>query len=218
MLIKRILLSVLSVSFLLSQCYAEPILDKFKNRFYIGLRGGYGSTTWQGLVPSEENENDAMLLSTPTSVTEGGGVWGVFTGYEIIPCFAVEANYMRYPDAHINFDPLSLISFENDGLTELTSHTEAMALMAKFMLFLPHTTVRAFSSAGIAEVHRWDLLNDCWRLSPTFGVGFNYNFTDHIMSELAFNYTGGYGESEINPSKDYVPFLYSIFLGLAYRM
>lgn len=191
--------------------------SKFNYPFYVGVTGGYGATTWEGLVPSEKNQSVALSMSTPTSVTEGGTVWGVFAGYEFIPYFALEANYMRYPNAKVNFDPDSLFSFEHEGFTDLSTHTETAALMGKIMLIIPTTTIRAYSSAGVAGVHRWDQISDRWRVTPTFGLGFNYNFTPHIMSELGASYTAGYGTSELSPAENYMPFLYSIFLRLAYR-
>ncbi len=195
----------------------ETIDNKFSHPFYFGITGGYGSTTWNGLVPPENQQNDAILLSTPNDVREGGGIWGFYAGYEFIPTFALEAYYTHFSDATVYFDPDSLVSFNNDGLTQITTKTESLGLMAKFMVMIPHTTVHAYSSAGAAEVHRQDMLNDCWQLSPTFGIGFNYNFTDRVMAEIGANYTGGYGESELDPSQDYVPFLYSVFLRLDYR-
>ena len=86
------------------------------------------------------------------------------------------------------------------------------------MLVIPRTAIRAYSSAGAAEVHRWDEVNDNRRVTPTFGLGFNYNFTPHIMGELGANYTAGFGESELNPAEDYMPFLYSAFLRIGYRI
>lgn len=196
-------------------CEAETTVDTFKHPFYIGFNGGYGATTWQGLVPLKQN--DAMFISTPTHVVEGGAVWGAFAGYEFMPYFALEASYMRYPNATVSFDPSSLFSFEHDGLTVIKTHTETMSAMAKIMLIIPQTKMRAYSGAGIAGVHRYDNLSNCWRASPTFGVGLNYNLTDHWMAEFSLSYTAGYGESELNPAKDYVPFLYSAFLGVGYR-
>lgn len=203
--------------FLSSMCYATVTEDKFAHPFYIGVTGGYGSTTWGGLVPPREKRSEAILMSTPKGVSEGGGMWGFIIGYEFIPFFAVEASYTRYPDAKVFFDSRSLVTFENDGLTQLNSSTESISLIAKFMLLIPCTDIRAYSSAGIARIHREDELKELSRISPTFGVGFNYNFTEHIMGEIGFNYTGGYGVSELDPSEDYVPFLYSGFVKLAYR-
>src|SRR5687768_9969611 len=87
--------------------------------FYFGLMGGYGSSTWAGLVPAKINENDAMIISTPIAVKEGGGMWGFYAGFEILPTFAIEGRYQHFPDTKVDFDPLSLVAFEYDGLTRL---------------------------------------------------------------------------------------------------
>lgn len=186
--------------------------------FYLGITGGYGSTTWQGLVPPENKQATALLLSTPSNVHEGGGLWGYFIGYEIIPHFALEASYTHYPNAKVMFDPTSLVAFENNGLTDLNTSTDATSLMAKFMVTIPYIEVKAYSSAGAARVHRKDLIKESWRIGPTFSVGLSYNLTDHVMGEIGFNYTGGYGESELDPAEDYIPFLYSGYIHLAYRL
>src|SRR3990167_10058401 len=110
--------------------------DKFKYPFYVGLTGGYGWTTWGGLVPSEKNQSFAISLSTPLSTHEDGALWGAFAGYEIIPYFALEAAYMRYPNATVTFDPSSLFTFDHDGITEFTSKTETISLMGKIMLII----------------------------------------------------------------------------------
>jgi hypothetical protein len=195
----------------------EAADDKFRYPFYVGITGGYGSTTWSGLVPPGSKANSALALSTPIRVSEGGAMWGVVGGYEIIPQFAVELSYSRYPTATVYFSKKSLFSYRNKGSLEFTTNTEDYSFVGKLMLIIPRTTVRVFSSAGVASVHRYDRLANRWRASPTFNAGFNYNFTDHLMAELGANYTGGYGESELTPSDDYVPFLYSAFLRLAYR-
>ena len=85
------------------------------------------------------------------------------------------------------------------------------------MLMVPKTSVRFFSSVGIASVFRQDQINDTYRISPTFGFGANYLLTERVMLEIGANYTAGYGESEINPVLDFVPFLYSIFGKVALR-
>ena len=183
---------------------------------YLGAMGGYGSTTWRGLVPTKENQNPAISLSTPVNVTEGGALWGVIAGYEFIPYFALEASYMHYPNAKVAFDSTSLFSFTTDGLTAFDTHTESLSLMGKIMLLIPNTKFRVYSSAGAAGVHRNDILINDWRLSPTFGVGVNVHFTEHFMSEIGGNYTAGFGESNLNPTESYFPFLYSLTLRLAY--
>ncbi len=191
--------------------------DLFKHRFYIGAVGGWGSTTWQGLVPTDENQNLAMSISTPLEVNEGGGVFGVSAGYEVTRYFAFEANYVDYPDAILTFDQESFFSFEQNGLTELRTHTQTASLIAKVMLILPNTSMRLFSGAGVASVWRKDDINTDYRISPTFAFGVNMNFNERLMGELGTTYTAGYGEPEINPTKDFVPFLYSVFVKAALR-
>lgn len=195
---------------------AEKNDDLILHPFYVGGVGGWGSTTWQGLVPSVENQNAAISISTPVAVDEGGAVWGISLGYEFNPYFALEANYMSFSEATITFDEYSLYAFEQNSLV-LYSNTQTASLSAKVMLIIPKTAVRFFSSAGIAGVFRKDQINDASRVSPTFAVGFNRLLTDRIMIEIGTNYTAGYGESEINPVNDYIPFLYSAYGKLALR-
>lgn len=192
--------------------------NKFCYPFYLGFTGGGGSTTWGTLVPPKNRQIDALSLSTPIHVNEGGSIWGFFAGYELIPFFAVEAAYTHYPKATVAFDAeKSLFAFDHDGVTEFVTRTEAVSLVGKFMFLIPHTTVRAFSSVGPAVVHRKDVIVNHWRVSASFNVGLNYNFNEHIMGEIGFNYTSGFGVSEIDPAEDFMPFLYSGFFRLAYR-
>ena len=214
-------LTIMGVWLCSSVAFAEPASQlnaAFKHPFYVGVTAGYGSTTWQGLVPSEANKNEAMSISTPISVTEGGSVWGGVAGYEFSPYFALEAHYMRYPDATVSFDEMSLFAFDNEGILDLHTHTQTLAVLAKLMLMIPRTNIRVYSSAGVAETYRWDDLTESRRITPEFGIGLNYNLSEHIMGELGASYTAGYGESELNPAKDYVPFLYAGFVRLAYRI
>lgn len=191
--------------------------DAFNHPFYVGVMGGYGSTTWEGLVPSLKNQNLAMSISTPISVNEGGGAWGAFTGYEFSRFFAMEANYMRFPDATIRFDADSLFAFEQKGLTELHTQTQTASILAKIMLVLPKTSMRLYSGAGIASIWRTDEIYQDYRISPEFAFGATINFNERVMGEIGANYTAGYGESEINPAEDFIPFLYSVVVKLAVR-
>lgn len=212
-------LQLLISPFLFIHCYsahASMGVIPTQYPFYIGISGGYGSTTWQGLVPKKANQN-AIKIATPKRVTEGGYAGGIFLGYEFNPFFALEAGYNRYPDAKITFNRPSLFTLFHHGVADLNTHTEIVSLMAKIMLIIPYTYVRAFSSAGVADIHRYDAVADVWRLGPTFSIGLNYNFNEHVMGELAVSYTGGYGEAEINPSEDFVPFMYAAVFHLAYR-
>lgn len=188
----------------------------FQRKIYLGVLGGYGSTTWDGLVPSKKNANGAMTMSTPIKVEEGGSVWGGMIGYELFSSFALEANYTRYADARVHFDPFSIFTFDYDGKEEFNTRTEAFSLMGKVMFVIPDTRMRLYSSFGLANVHRSDMLLDQWRVSPSFGVGVNYHLNQHVMAELGGNYIAGFGESQLNPTNSYMPFLYSVTFRLAY--
>lgn len=200
----------------IAQEVTSPALS-WLHSFYVGAEAGYGSTTWEGLVPQEENLNAGMRTSTPILVTEGGVLWGFVAGYEFSRHLALEASYTQYPKATVSFDEESIFTFENDGLVDLYTNTNAISLMAKVMLDVPRTRLRGYSSFGVAQIHREDQLNDAYQTSPTFGVGFVYDASAHIMIELGFNYTAGYGQSEMNPAIDYIPFLYSGFGRLSYK-
>lgn len=196
---------------------AESVSAKsiFRHPFYAGAMGGYGLTTWQGLVPREENSNIALSISTPVKAEEGGGVWGLFLGYELSPFFAIEANYIHYPSAIVTFDEFSLFSFSNENLTSFDSQTQTANIMGKVMLFLPHTNIRLYSSAGVAEIFRNDMLLTATKYSPTFGAGLNYRLNEVLMLEIAGNYTAGFGESQLNPAETFFPFLYSVMAKIA---
>lgn len=202
---------------MVSISYANEPLDRpYRYPTSIGVMGGYGSTTWEGLVPNHENQNDAISISTPQLVKEGGGVWGAFIAHELIPNFALEASYIHYPDARVMFDSLSIFTFEHEGLSEFTTHTEAVNIVGKFLLSLSKTKMRLYSSIGAATVHRSDILYDKWRLNPTFGLGLNFHLSQRIMAEIMASYTAGFGESRLNPTNSYFPFLYAATAKVGY--
>jgi hypothetical protein len=188
-----------------------------RQSFYVGAIGGYGATTWQGLVPAKANQNPALRLSTPIVVEEGGVAWGLLAGYEFTRFFAIELSYQHYADATVHFDPMSLFSYFHDGLEILTTQTETLNLIGKLMVPIPHSNMKIFSGAGVAGVHRKDIVVNDWRQGPTFTVGVNYDFTEHIVGEVAGTFTTGYGESQLSPVDTYYPFLYSIAAHLIYR-
>lgn len=217
--IKSLLLIVVLVLTSIASISSFAAIDqenKFRYPFYIGITNGYGSTTWGNLVPKDPDST--MSIATPIRVHEGGYVGGFYAGYEIIPVFALELSYMHYPNAKLIYDYNSLFSFNHNDRTELITRTESIALVGKFMLMIPHTTgLRAYATAGAAEVHRYDTLVNRWRLSPQFGAGFDYLVTCHMMIELGTEYVAGYGRAEVQPSDHFIPFLYSGYLRLAYR-
>lgn len=192
-------------------------ISKYRYPAYLGVTYGYGATTWGYLIPA--NKNAAMSLSTPIKVSENGTLWGLYGGYEFSPSFALEASYMHYPKAKVYFDPASLFTFENEGLAGFTSHTQAISFAGKFMLLIPRNTdFRAYSSVGVAGVHRDDIVNNQWKISPKFGVGTTYLITEHMMVEFGIEYIAGDGVSELNPAESFIPFLYSGFARLAMRL
>ncbi|MDX1900522.1 MAG: outer membrane beta-barrel protein [Gammaproteobacteria bacterium] len=215
--ITRSALAGLLLMFLVSVARANSVdpREDIRHSLYIGLTGGYGSTTWGELVPSKQVV--AMDTSTPIHATEGGAIWGFFAGYEFSPAFAAEIAYTRYPTADVQFDPLSIFAFEHNGLTEFATHTESFSLSGKLMIQLPNNKFKLFSSVGAAELHRYDVIKNLWRLSPTFGAGLQYFMTKHIFTEIGFIYTAGRGESELDPANDYIPFLYAGFLHLGWQ-
>lgn len=208
----------LCLSFIFSTSFSYSVTtSQKKHPLYVGLIAGYGSTTWQGLVATEKNQNVALMLSTPTEAEEGGATWGILAGYEFTPYFALEANYVKYPESTIYFNPVSLYSFTHEGALSFSTKTKSVSLMGKIMLLFPDSNWRVFSGAGAAALYRKDSIVNDWRLTPTFGLGVNYNFTEHLMGELVGNYTAGFGESLLSPVDTYFPFLYSITAHLAYR-
>lgn len=213
---KKLILTLIATVSCQAVCAHTFDNEVWKHPFYVGFMGGYGSTTWGGLVPSEANQNLAISMSTPLYVEEGGKTFGFMAGYEVSPYFAFESNYIRYPRADVFFDTQSLFNFTYNGRTQFNTTTETAGLSAKIMLVVPDTVMRVYSSFGIANVHRQDMIVDDWRLSPTFGVGLNYHISEHFMGELAGNYTAGFGESQLNPTDTYFPFLYSATIRLAY--
>lgn len=197
--------------------HTETTPDKiFNHHTYLGLQAGYGSTTWQGLVPTMHNQNEAMATSTPQAAKEGGSVYGAFGGYEFSPYFALEASYLNYQTAQVYFDYFYSKFSDVYKTTELDTHTESVSLMAKLMVTVPNTRVRFFSSFGVADVHRADVITNEWHIGPTFGAGFNFHLNKQLMAEIGGNYTAGWAESQLNPSESYIPFLYSFGFRLGY--
>lgn len=191
--------------------------NELQPAFYAGFGGGYGSTTWSGLVPVASKQNSAISISTPIKVKEGGAVAGIFAGYEFSPHLAIEVSYLNYPRAEIFFSQDSLFAFEHNERISFQSKTATLGFIAKLLLPIPDTCFRIYSAFGGAKIYREDDLLVESNVSPNFSLGALYNMTEHLMAQLSFNYTAGYGESELEPCHSYIPFLYSAVLGLAYR-
>ncbi len=186
--------------------------------FYFGVEGGWGTTDWSHLTVRATNPDDyiTLSLSAPTSATDKGPVYGFMTGYEINPHFAMEMNYMRFPNTTVIFDPFSLYAFQ-DGIVEMNSSTYVYNIVGKFMVEMNNTGIRGFANAGASLIHRHDSLVDVGHIGATFGVGLGYVFPARVMLELAFQYYAGYGKVVLKPAINYIPFLYTVHLKLGYR-
>ena len=175
---------------------------------YVGVSLGYGNTNWQQMISQDE----ITSTSTPVSGSGSGVAAGIVVGYELSSHFAVEANYARFPTSDIKFDLPNVY-----GVDSLTSRTNEYSIVAKFMVPVGTPKIKAFSEIGPAYVQRIDDMAKKGRIGGVFGVGVDYNFSPRWMTELGFQYYTGYGESELKPVYDYIPFLYTINLRLAYR-
>jgi hypothetical protein len=205
-----------SVSFSAISLSTASVGNHTQYPFYAGLTIGYGTTTWGELV-APVDETMMMLLSTPTKVDEGGTIGGAFIGYELFPSFDIELSYMHYANARIFVDPMSLITYDYGVIDSFVSRTNNYSLVGKFLVPIPHSKARIFSSIGPAVTHRQDVVYDHWRLTAAFNVGFDIDISERLMMEIGGNYTAGTGKSEIDPIVDYIPFLYSGYGRLAWR-
>ncbi len=185
-----------------------------KYPFYFGGTIGFGDTNWDGLVDPDA-VNDGSDASTPFKATASGIAWGLMGGYEINRYFAIQGNYIHYPTSRIFFDQYNFY-FPNEGVI-IESQTETYSAVAKFMVPIFNTGFRIFSELGPAYTSRVDALAHTWQWAAQFGGGINYNITPRFLTEINFNYTTGWGESNTEPADTYIPFLYSINFGIAYR-
>ena len=178
--------------------------------FYLGGAIAYGETTW----PKLASDNRWVENSVPKTAVDFGSTWGGFLGYQFDTAFAVEAIYMRYPNSRITFIPLNFYN----PLTEFVTRTQVYSLIGKFLYPLANARINAFIHAGVAFTHRNDVLAKVTRVAPTFGVGFMCNVSQRVITELGFEYYVGYGRSELRPVNNYVPFLFSVYFRLGYRL
>lgn len=189
---------------------------KVEQSFYLGALSGYGTTTWDGLVPSANNRNAALDMSLPIDAKEGGYTWGFFSGMRISQHFFVEASYKHFPKALVRFDPDSIFAMTNDNQTELSTDTDEVSLLGKLIVEVPNTALQVFSGVGLSWVHRKDMLYRDARYTPTFSLGTQYQLSKKMFLQIDADYTIGYGESQLNPADAYVPFLFAILAKIAY--
>lgn len=184
---------------------ADPYTE---HPFYVAALGGYGDTDWQRLV----SEDDASAEATPISATGNGFVYGGLIGYQPFKNFAFELQYLHFPDADLEFEPGNIMGFD-----DTTSKTNYYAAVVKLLIPLGDSW-HVFGDIGAAYVTRSDDIANIQNTRPTFGLGGEYTITEHWFSSLAFEYTPGTGQASQDASAQYIPYLYSIQLGLGYRL
>lgn len=187
----------------------KPVTQQAFNPAYFGVMLGYGNTNWDQMVSQDASSSE----STPTSAGGSGVAEGIMLGYSFSRYFSLEGDFTHFPNADLVFTPYSVYR----PLTKTTSKTNAYALFGKFMLSLDNGKFSPFSEIGPGYVQRDDDLAQKGHFSGSFGVGFDYYFTSHWMTELGLQYYTGYGDSTLKPAYDYIPFLYTINLRIGYR-
>lgn len=188
--------------------------DLFSHPFSIGLMAGYGTTTWAGLVPTQE-EQGALAVSTPIDANEGGAAWGIFMGYELTPYFGLEGSYIQYPDAVVTFDDMSIFTLDHEA-SHFSTKTSVLSLIGRILVTIPNTKLKIYSGTGVASVHRKDILKDDSLITPNFVFGANYRIQPQVLAEVGAYFTVGYGEATLQPANEFIPFLYSLMLKVAY--
>ncbi len=205
-----IFFSVIFLSLPVSDAYAAHNDFNYPH-FYLGGSIAYGETTW----PQLTTDDPMVSLSAPESAVDFGTTWGGFIGYQFDRAFAVEAIYVRYPNTRLIFN--NLFSFYYP-LTEMVTRTQVYSAIGKLLFPLANARINVFIDAGVAFTRRSDVLAKVTRVAPTFGLGFMCNASRRVIAELGFDYYIGYGKSELRPADDFVPFLFSIYFRLGYRL
>jgi len=208
---KSLLLSLLLLLAAAAASAEQPVKDT--RSLYVGGTLGYGSTDWNQLTCQTCDPDDFLLASVPKSADDSGLAWGFFAGYQINPNFTMELAYTRFARTSVYFVDDNLYD-----LTTLNTNTSSVTLVGKVLVPIMSSGVSGFADAGIAVIHRSDVLTNVSRVEPTFGIGAMYDLSKRILGEIGFQFTPGFGRSEIDPVNDYVPFVYVLYARLAYRV
>ena len=169
-------------------------------------------------------------------VGEGGHSWGVVIGYDLNRNFAIELQRMQFADSKIVLGPNSNYTDQNGNpVQDITSETDAYSLSGKFLVQVAHTHVRAFAEIGAGMVERTDpLVNYKFNsntgvsnytgasrtiscMTPYLASGLVYNITSHWLVESGFQYYTGFGESQVYPVANFIPFAWDAYGRLAYQ-
>jgi hypothetical protein len=195
---------------------AQPIpeFSVLAHPLYVGLITGYGNTNWDRLV----EEDSAAAIATPNSAEGEGVLIGGLVGYDITQYIGVEAQYIRFPDASVNFLGSSDGVPNPYGLTHMTSMTDYASMIAKASVPFDNNRFSGFTEIGYAVEMVSDPLGNRHDFRPTFGFGMSYFWLPHWTLTSAFNYTAGTGVANEETASGYIPYLYSFQLIAAYRI
>lgn len=186
---------------------------------YFGVNLGGGSTEWSYLVDTVDGTVPASTMSTPEGVREGGPSWGAVLGYDVSKNFAIEFQYTRFADAHIEFSKFATRYINELGSRFMISKTDAYSLSGRFYAQVAQTRLRAFAAVGATEVHRYDpLARRHEAIAPYLGTGVTYSFTRHWLIETGFQYFTGFGQSELHPVYGFIPFAWDAYGRLTYQL
>lgn len=180
---------------------------------YVGLITGYGETNWNRLVSEDGTSQNA----TPTSASGGGALIGVEVGYDLTQYIGFEAQYIRFPDVSVSFSPDAQAFI--GAPAHMTSKTTEATMIAKASAPFDHNRYAGFADIGYAVETREDVLaGHIHDFRPTFGLGVSYLALQRWTVTAAFSYTPGTGTASDETSAEYIPYLYSGQLILAYRI
>ena|SRR3990167_3995287 len=201
-------------------------------RLYAGIDLGYATTDWSML-----NINDPSSIlseSLPIGANDKGFSYGFSLGYSLNQYFSLETAYSHFSNAYITLQFYNTYTHHpGPDAQTLTSKTSAFDMSAKFTIPIPViTNMQAFSSAGVAVVHRNDnqltIFNNndptnqtfgvnTYRVGGVFGAGLIYNFSKYFFCQTSFKYYTGYGRSNDRPVEFYIPFIYKGSIMFAFR-
>jgi hypothetical protein len=183
-----------------------------KHPLIIGVGTGYGNTDWQFLT----SKNPMAQLSSPDSAKDQGIAENLFLAYQFSPRFLLEASFTHFSTSFVHFVKGNIYDPNYNAFT-LKSHTQTINFSSQLSLPIQHSKFFIYSSLGASITHRNDKLNNRWHLGPLFGGGIGYEPTKKTFTEFGFDYTAGYGEAEVNPANDYIPFTYYIYFQVGTR-
>ena len=193
---------------------------------YWGVSSGFGSTTWSQIVTPRNDPSDPSrpynpaVLSAPIGAKEGGVAWRVLFGDRLLKNFSVQLEYTHFPRSTFTIAAYSLYpQFKGKSTpTVIPTRTDAVDVLGKFYITPPHLMrTHFFADLGVSYTRRRDMLDRGGSLGAVFGCGANYDVSDGYKLTVDAQVNTGYGKSELLPADDYIPFVYSVQLGVQHQ-